>query len=48
MLNPKPQGKATLKTRHIWEDNIQMDLKETGCEGVNWIDLTRGEPLSIW
>jgi hypothetical protein len=24
------------KPMHRWENNIQMDLKETGCEGVNW------------
>jgi len=23
-----------------WEDNIEMDLQEVGCWGVNWIKLT--------
>jgi hypothetical protein len=23
------------KPMHRWENNIKMDLKETGCEGVN-------------
>jgi len=29
----KPKGKGQLcGPRHRWEDNIKMDLKETGCE----------------
>jgi len=23
----------------VWEDNIESDLKELGCEHVNWVDL---------
>jgi hypothetical protein len=26
--------------RCIWEDNITMDLKETGCKNVVWIQPT--------
>jgi hypothetical protein len=22
-----------------WEDNIKMDLKQVGCEGMDWIEL---------
>jgi hypothetical protein len=29
------------RPRHRWEDNIQMDLKETGCEDVDLIHLLR-------
>jgi hypothetical protein len=25
--------------RHRWEDNIKMDMKETGWEGMDWIHL---------
>jgi hypothetical protein len=25
--------------RHIWEDNIEMDVTEIRCEGVYWIHL---------
>ena len=25
--------------RRRWEDNINMDLQEVGCRGVNWIEL---------
>jgi hypothetical protein len=24
-----------------WDDNINMDLKETGCEVVDWFHLTQ-------
>jgi hypothetical protein len=25
----------------MWEYNIQMDLREIGCEGVDWIVLAQ-------
>jgi hypothetical protein len=32
----KPEGKRKLgKPRLIWEDNIKMDLKDRGCEGMD-------------
>jgi len=24
---------------HVWEGNIKMDINETGCENVTWIQL---------
>jgi hypothetical protein len=34
------EGKRPVgKLRHKWEDNIKMDLKEIGCEGVDWVHL---------
>jgi hypothetical protein len=27
--------------RHRWEDNIRIDLREVGCEGVNWINVAQ-------
>jgi hypothetical protein len=27
------------RPRHRWEDNIQMDLREIGCNNVDWIYL---------
>jgi len=24
-----------------WEDDIKMDLKEVGCRGMGWIELTQ-------
>jgi hypothetical protein len=26
---------------HRWEDNIKVDLKDTGCKGVVWIYLAQ-------
>jgi hypothetical protein len=38
----KPDGKKPLKRHgHIKDDNIKMELKETGCEGVDCIHLAR-------
>jgi hypothetical protein len=25
------------RLRHTWEDNINMDIREIGLEGVDWI-----------
>jgi len=37
MLAGKPEEKGSLgRPRRRWEDNIRMDLKETGWEG-DWI-----------
>jgi hypothetical protein len=36
----KPEGRVQLvKPSHRWEDNFKMDLKETGWEAVDWINL---------
>jgi hypothetical protein len=36
----KPRGEIPLgRTRRGWEDNITVDLKDTGRKGVDWIDL---------
>jgi len=38
----KTDGKRPLgRPRHIWEDNIKMDLQEVGCGGIDWIELAR-------
>jgi hypothetical protein len=35
----KPQGtRALVRPRFIW-DNIKNNVKEIGCEGVDWIHL---------
>jgi hypothetical protein len=40
ILVGKPKGEIPLETpRHMWEDNIKMDLVEVGWGGVDWIDL---------
>ena len=36
----KPEGKRPLgRPKLRWEDNINMDLQELECEGVDWIEL---------
>jgi hypothetical protein len=36
----KPEGKTPLGgPRRRWEDNIKMDLRETGWGGIDWIHL---------
>jgi len=36
----RPEGKRPLKRpKRRWEDNIKMDLRETGINGANWIQL---------
>jgi hypothetical protein len=37
-----PEGKRPHGSpRHRWEDNIKMDLAETGCDGVKCIHLAQ-------
>jgi hypothetical protein len=36
-LVKKPEGKRPCKS----VDNIEMDLTETGCSGLYWIDLAQ-------
>jgi hypothetical protein len=38
----KPQGKIQLeRLRCRWKDNINVEIKGTGCEGVVWIHLAQ-------
>jgi hypothetical protein len=38
----KPEGKGPLgRPRRRWEDNIKMDLKEVGFEGINFIEVAQ-------
>ena len=40
VLVRKPEGKRPLgRPRRRWEDNIQIDLQEVGCGGMDWIEL---------
>jgi hypothetical protein len=38
LLVGKPEGK---RPRRRWVDNIKMDLREIGCDGMDWIDLAQ-------
>jgi hypothetical protein len=43
VLVGRPEGKRPLgRPRRGWEDNIKMDLSETGIDGANWIHLAQG------
>jgi hypothetical protein len=42
ILVGKPEGKRLLGTpRRRWVDNIKMDLREIGWNGMDWIDLAQ-------
>jgi hypothetical protein len=42
ILVRKPDRKRQLQNlKHIWEDNIRLNLRETGWEGVDWINLAQ-------
>jgi hypothetical protein len=42
LLVGKPEGKRPLgRLRHIWVDNIMMDLGEVGWGDVDWIGLAQ-------
>ena len=42
VLVGKPEGKRPLgRPRHRWEDNIQIDLQEVRCGGMDWIELAQ-------
>jgi hypothetical protein len=29
------------KTKHRWVDNMEMDLREIGSDGVDWVDMAQ-------
>jgi hypothetical protein len=42
VLVGRSEGKKPLgRPRRRWEDNIKMDLRETGIDGSNWIQLAQ-------
>jgi hypothetical protein len=44
ILVGKPEGKRPLgRPRRRWVDNIEMDLREVGWDGRDWIDLAPEE-----
>jgi transposase len=39
---PQPNGKRPLgRPRRRWVDNIKMNLREVGWDGIDWIDLAQ-------
>jgi hypothetical protein len=42
ILVGRPKGKRPLgRSRYRWEDNINLDLREIGIDGTNWIRLDK-------
>jgi hypothetical protein len=42
ILVGKPEGKRPLgRPRRRWADNIKMDLREIGWDGMDWIELAQ-------
>jgi hypothetical protein len=42
ILVGKPEGKRLLgRPKRRWVDNIKIDLRETGWDGMDWIDLAQ-------
>jgi hypothetical protein len=42
VLIGRPEGKKPLRRpRRSWEDNIKMELQETGTDRANWIRLAQ-------
>jgi hypothetical protein len=47
ILVGKPEGKRPLgRPRRRWVDNIEIDLREIGWNGMDWVDLTRDRDQS--
>jgi hypothetical protein len=48
ILVGKPEGKKPLgRPRRRWVDNIKVDLREIGWDGVDWIDQDRDQWRSL-
>jgi hypothetical protein len=48
VLVGKPERKKPLgRPRHRWEDEIRMDLRETGWGSVEWIQLSQGSGCGL-
>jgi hypothetical protein len=48
ILVGKPEGKRPLgRTGRKWVDNIKIDLRETGWDGMDWIDLAQVMNLRV-
>jgi hypothetical protein len=42
ILVGKPEEKRPLRRpRRRWVDNIKMDLRETGWDGIDWLELAQ-------
>jgi hypothetical protein len=44
---PKGRKRPLGRPKRRWEDNIKMNLRETGIDGANWIRLAR-DRVQCW
>jgi hypothetical protein len=47
ILVGKPSGKCPLGRTKRWEDNMKMDLRDTGCEDQRWMKLAQDDTLLL-
>jgi hypothetical protein len=48
ILVGNPEGKRPLRRpRRRWVDNIKMDLREIGWDGMDWIDLVQDRAMNL-
>jgi hypothetical protein len=48
ILVGKPEGKRPLgRPRRRWVDNIKMDLREIGWDGMDWINLAQDMVMNL-
>jgi len=46
VLVGRPEGKRSLgRPRHRWEDNVNIDVRDIGIDGTNWIRLAQDK---VW
>jgi hypothetical protein len=46
ILVEKPEEKRQLgRARRRWVNNIKMNLREIGCDGMDWIDLAQNREI---
>jgi hypothetical protein len=44
-----PEGRRSLgRPRRRWVDNIKMDLREIGWDGMDWISLSQDSGRDQW
>jgi hypothetical protein len=41
LVGESEEKRSFRRRRRGWEDNIQIDLQEVGCGGVDWIELVQ-------
>jgi hypothetical protein len=41
ILVGKPGQRQLGRSKHRWVDNIKMDLRETGWDGMDWLDAAQ-------